>query len=410
MDIKSILIPVTIVGFILGTVLNQGFKKTDVEAKAPLEKEEVRVVSKTKSMTGSDTQISLLRLKDYMNSLKEKNAFLQQNNELLKTLLDARDKELAAFQAKEMDFQKDMESKINGLQTQLVAKNSEIASLSEAKVNLESQVKELKSQAGVFFTSHAALGNQLNQTQEERVALIKEIDKLKEEVKNQMAANESLEIAMASLTESVKKHDQEKLALFQQLEQLQKEKQSAEGKAGELQAVKVSNESRIAGLERRLDEMQRFYDQARDSASKTSDLYTQTNAALQGKQDEIDSLQTQLLEVMAQRDKLGTALTEKEAQLIKLSSRMKDQEKRNLELVLAIEEKEQGMKDLKRGVVDQNFRWQDLQAERDEARRRLVQMEQELLEQISYNESLRDMVRDLTSDLDLLRAEKESRN
>jgi len=42
LDVKSILIPVTIAGFILGTMLNQTFKKKEVEAKTPSEKEEVR--------------------------------------------------------------------------------------------------------------------------------------------------------------------------------------------------------------------------------------------------------------------------------------------------------------------------------------------------------------------------------
>ncbi len=395
LDVKSILIPVTILGFILGVVLNQAFKKKEVEVKASLPKEEVRkvevpMVKKTKSAALSDTQNTLMRLKDYMDNLKETNAFLQQNNELQKTLLDSRDKELAAVQAMDLDLKKDFESRVSDLQSQLTQRNSEVSALSEMKVDLENQVKELKSEAGAFFSAHAALGNQLDQLQKDRLALTAEIDKLKEDVKNRMAVNETLQVAMTSLTGSLKKNEQEKSALLKQLEQLQTDRRNAEARLEDLKAVKAGNESRIAELERRLDEMQRLYDETKGYVSQTARI--------------------QMQEVIAERDHLRAALSEKDAQLIELNSQLMEQKKHGLTRDLSIREREQGTEDLRRELARRNLRLQTLEAERDEARRRAVQMEQELNEQVSFNESLKEMLRDLTSDLELLRAEKEFRS
>jgi chromosome segregation ATPase len=384
-DIKSVLIPVTLAGLLLVIGLNQIYKQ-----KSPISKSiffnSDNSLQKTNSKKSHDAASSLLRLKDYLKSIEEKNGFLKEKNDLLTNLLGSKEKELLRLNTEYASLKTDFDTKLNNLNAQLTKKDTEISGLNALKQNSENQIKQLNDRVSVLFNSQATFQSQLNQMQQEKTTLATELDKIKEELKKQLSVNETLNFSIIGLTETLNKKEQERLNIVKELAQLEA------------------------------------------SFLQTTGLLTKKSSEIEGKQNEISSIKAELDKASKEKEIVLSSLDEKERDLKELKSKLSEREAQVRELEKEVSdakahyakieqnfdssvyEKEKSVFQLKGELNDRESQVQALQREIGEGKERESEFELRINEQASLNDSLKSTVRDLYTELELLRLEKEYRN
>ena len=241
-----------------------------------------------KSNAISNTGSSLTRLKDYIKSVEEKDSFLKEKIDLLKNLLESREKEIARLnednaalkggldEAGELGnrLKSEFEGKLQALNAQLAQKDSDLAALNTIKLGLEYQAGDLNKKLSAISGSYDFLKKSL----EDKSALETELSRIKEELKQQTALNETLNKNIADLTEASNNREKEKLDLIQELGKLKLSKKDAESGLEELKALKADTENQAAVLKSRLDELTPSYEKAKNSNLELSSLLSKKEA------------------------------------------------------------------------------------------------------------------------------------
>jgi chromosome segregation ATPase len=424
--IKTVLIPVTLAGLALGGFANALYNNENVSHNTLIVRSERGTqapIIPASTRAPSPARDTLLRVRDHIKEVEEKHAFLQEKGELLANLLESRDKELAALSADHKMLKEESTKKIDELNGLLVKKEGEMGSLGAKKTELEAQVKELSDRVQVLFDSQAAFQGQISALQQEKIALSQESDKLSQEMQNQKAINETLKSAIDGLNQSLEKREQERLALVQELEKAAQEKNSRDNQLNELKVAQIENSAEKQELERRLKELQGFYDEEKNSVLKAAEGFSQKSAQVSEKESRIASLTQQLEEVQKVKQALRATLDEKENALVQLRGRLGEQEAqlqaleneatagkgRYAQLEQRFDslarDKEKGVASLQSDLGSREARLREMAVDLEKARAKELQMEQRLNEQASLNDSLQGANKELAAELELLRAE-----
>ncbi len=193
-------------------------------------------------------QKSVLRVKEYIKNVEEKNVFFKEKIELLNVILDTREKEIAKLQENKVTLQEDLNNILENqnklkaefdaheesLRSQLTQKESEISGLNAVKGSLEGEVSDLNNKFNNLQGAHAALETQFAQTQEERPSLDAQLNSLRLELGNQEAVNETLNKNLGDLNQKLDGLFNKHLALLLEHIQAQQEKLSLEEESNKL--------------------------------------------------------------------------------------------------------------------------------------------------------------------------------
>ena len=339
-----------------------------------------------------NTENSLMRLKDYIKSIEEKNTFLKEKVELLTSLLDAKEKEILKLNEYNIDLKDNLkktietqdklktefEAKLQSLNAQLVQKDSELSTLNTIKISLEYQIEDLNKKLTALSNNYAALKNSI----QEKTPLEAELGKIKEELKQQKAANETLTKSITGLTEALNNKEKERLNLAQELEKLQSSKMETESELSRLRVTKAEDESQLNELKSRLDGLNSSYEEEKKGTLKLSSLLTkkelEKDLALSDMENQIANMKDSLYKANAERDSANLSLQQKEKKIAEMETKLK-----NLEPRLTA-----------------------LQDEITLEKERQAQTAEQLNRAMELNNSLKERLKNIATELELLRLEK----
>ena len=345
---------------------------------------------------------SLLRLKDYIKSIEEKNTLLKEKIELLNSLVTAREKEISKLNEDNLGFKDDfnktmeaqakikteLEDKIKSLNEMLTQKDSDIAALNTIKVNLQYQVDELNKKMAALISASATMEKLI----QDKSNLESELSRLKDELKKQITNNEALTKNVTALKETMDKKDRDRQSLATELEQLQLAKNETEAELVKLQVLKEGNEAQMNELKLRLKEANASYQEMKESGTQAAallskkELEKELNISNKEKEIEeikdnmykkVEDIKANLYKVTAERDSLASSLQEKERKMQQLDEKLNS--------------------------LDPSV--SSLQKELASEKERQLQISQQFDKAMELNKSLKERLRNITTELELLRAE-----
>ena len=340
----------------------------------------------------SNTENSLMRLKDYIKGIDEKNAFLKEKVDLLKSLLEAKEKEIVKLNEdnaaikdnlnKAVEIQNkirvEFEGKLQALNSQLAQRDSDSATLNTLKIGLEYQVEDLNKKLSALSSAYNVLKNSL----QDKTALEAELSKAKEDLRQQKVLNETLNKNVTDMTDSVNSKEKEIFNLTQELEQLRSSKNAMESELSQLKTMKADNEDQVNQLKQRINELSASYEETKKSALQLSSTLAkkelEKELEISGKENEITNVKDNLYKANTERDSLTLSLDEKEKKIRQLEEKLNSAEPRVTEL--------------------QN----ELNLEKE----RQSQVTQQLDKAMELNNSLKSRLKNIAAELELLRTEK----
>ena len=344
----------------------------------------------------SNPEKSVSRLKDYMTNIEERNNFLKEKVNLLANLLDSKEKELLKLNednanlkgtlSKTIETQNKLKAEydtnLSDLGLKLSKKDSDLNLLNTIKSDLENQVNELNNKLSALSNANSSLQNQLSQLQLDRSALETELNKLKEELAKQTALNATLNKNIAELTEGLNNKDKEKGAAIKELGELIESKKNVESELDKIKSSKTDNENQINKLQARINELNTSYEDVNSSVSQLSNMLSKRGADLDQRQDEVFNLRDSLFKANSSKEKLA----------------------------LTLEEKEKNISDLKTAARAMESQMATLQKDIVFEQARQAKTVEQLSHAASLNNSLKRILKNIYIELEMLRAEKKSRN
>jgi len=335
-----------------------------------------------------DAERSLLRLKDYMKSIEERNIFLKENFELLSKLLESKEKEILQLREEKARLEEnliktiesqrqsrnELDASLNNLTAQLNQKDSEIANLNAIKLNLENQINDLNSKLTALSNVQTSLENQLAKVSQEKSSLEIEFNKLKEDLQKQKELNDVLSKNISEFTANL--NDKEK-----RLAQLQASKDEIDSELNKLKVIKTENENQINQLDSRLNELGTLHEEAKNSIFQITNLLT----------------------------KKDSELGDKQSQMLKLKENFDGTNREKEGLHLSLEEKEKIIRDLNAKLINMESQMQTLQRELVSYEERQAETTEQLNQLKSLNNSLKKRLKNIYMELELLRIEKKSK-
>lgn len=333
-----------------------------------------------------------MRLKDYIKSLEEKNTFLKEKVGLLTSLLESKEKEIAKLNEdnaalkdnlnKAVELQNkiktEFEGKLQVLNAQLAQKDSDLSTLNTVKISLEYQVEDLNKKLSALSSSYGVLKNSL----QDKFALEAELNKAKEELRQQKILSDALNKNITDLTQVLNNKEKERQALSGELGQLQLSKQEMESELNTLKTLKEENENQLNELKNRINELSASHEEARKSTLQATSLLTKNelerDLEISDKENEIAKMKDELYRLKTERDNLA----------------------------LSLQEKEKNIRDLSARFTNLAPRVTTFQGELNLEKERQLQTAEQLKKAIELNSSLKERLRNISAELELLRAEK----
>jgi chromosome segregation ATPase len=470
LNLKSLLIPIaTIGGLIAGLFLNQVAKENNIllwqtpkpvlaksqndpaKENAPklsqLAAEEkdlsptpVKILSgkdcarkTTGTATGltdrlSNPENSLLRLKDYIKNIEEKNAFLKEKVELLTKLADSKEKEIMKLKSDnaglEENLNKTLESQaklkngfevnLNNLNTQLNQKTTEVANLTAIRAYLENQINELNNKLSILSGTSSDLQSQLTKAQQDKSSQETDLSKIKDDLSRQMAINETLNKNIDGIKEEVATKEKERLSLANELQQIGEAKKNLEAQLNELKIIKTDNENQISQLNSRISELNSL-------TNETKNLNAQLKSMLADKDTEIRNKQNQISKILGdseaqlrdKQDEITKIIADKDAQLRdkqdEISKIKRDFEKfagEKQALFLSMQEKEKSNIEIGTKLNDLDSQLALVQNALALEKGRYGLALEQIKKLVAVNNALKAKLKDIYTELELIREEK----
>jgi chromosome segregation ATPase len=349
--------------------------------------------SPEKSLSLPNAELSLLRLKDYIKNIEEKNGFLKEKVELLSSLLEAKEKEILKlneynvelknnFSKKEEEQGKmkyEFNNKLQDLNEQLAKKDTQIASLEVIKMSLEAEIQDLNKKLSTLTTSYSSLKSTI---QDKLFPMERELDNVRDELKKQLALNESLNKNIADLNNELSARSKEKIDLGDEYAQLQSSKKEVEAELEKAKFEKAQSEDEISELKKRLEELGASYEETKKSVA---DLNTAVSRKESEKSSQLSNKENEMLNIKDKLAKLGA-------------------EKGTLQM--SLEDKDRDIRSLKDKVANLESQTAEFQKELVSQKERLAQTAEQLKRTVSLNNALKIRLKSIYAELELQRAEK----
>jgi chromosome segregation ATPase len=412
MKMKSVLIPLaTITGLVAGVFLNQVAKEGNIlipqvakpvlakSENAPPLKENPPPANAPVRRPSSAPENSLLRIKDYIKGLEDKNALLNDKVGLLTRLADSKEKEILKLKddnaALDDALNKALETQgklkdefqvnLNNLNAQLSQKTAEAANLGAIRAYLENQINELNNKISMLSESSSALKNQLDQAQQGKDSLDAELNKVKDDLGNQMALNQTLDKNIDGLKEEAAAKERDRLSLVRELEQLGENGKKLQEELNELKIIKADNENQITRLNARINELDSLYAQAKDLNSQLKDLLADKDTQLRDRDTQLRDSQSTISSTKGEMDKFSAE---------------------KASLLSSLEEKEKGITELKSRLNEMESQMALLKNELTMEKGRYALLLEQLKNLSAVNNALKSKLRDIYTELELIRMEK----
>jgi DNA repair exonuclease SbcCD ATPase subunit len=339
-----------------------------------------------------DAARSIQRLKDYIKDREEKGAFLKEKVELLNDLLNSKGRELARLNTdnailkenlnKAIELQDklkaDFQAGIDTLNAQLSKEAADISSLNAAKSSLENQVAELNNKLSPLSTDYTTLQGKFTTLEQDKAGLEARLSKIKEDLDRQEAINEALNKNVSELTLNLAAKEKEHSDIGREMEQLNTARANLESELGQLRAAKAGDEDNIKQLNSRINELNVLYEEAKKSLFQLPNLLAAKEQLLAEKQNEISGLKDSVNKTEGERNLRLASLGEKEKVISELNLTLASMESR-----LAV-----------------------LQRELSVERERQARLAQQLSEAVSLNQNLKNKLKNIYLELELIRTER----
>jgi len=294
----------------------------------------------------TEPEKSVGRIKNYINGLQEQGNFFKEKIELLNSLLQAKEREVTQLSEinlrlkedlnkaalSEREAKTDLQKRLDDLNTQFTAKETEAAGLNNLKLDLENQVKDLNNKLGVLSTTYSALEGQFNQIKQDKPALEAELSKFKEDLRRQTLINETLNKDLVELNDELGDKEKQRQGVIQELEQLNSVKKKMECEIGELKMAKSDNEKKIAELDSQINELKRSCEEAKNSVSVMSELMSKKDLDIAARQKDVSQLQDNFYKTSSEKDAFLLSLQDKEKNIRDLEVKLGDMGGRILQL------------------------------------------------------------------------------
>lgn len=411
-----------------------------------------RNIGMRKAAAVPSTQRSLLRVKDYIKTMEEKNSFLTEKVDLLTALVDSKDKELSKLGQDNSGLKEDLNkvsetqnrlksdftADLNNLNMRLAEKDSRVLDLNALKLSLEGQINELSNKLSILSAERSSLQKQLDQLKEERAFLDIELNKIKEELGRQSELNKTLNDTVTGLRDKLSGKEKANLAMLKELERLEQSKQDMEAQLNDLKIVKANSQEEVAQLNDRIDELSLALEESKKSATQAASLLSkrklERELKIRDKESEIAGLKDSLAGAENEKNTLTAYLEEKEKNIedLKLAlNNMQTQiaafekrlglekerqaataeqasktESEKTALLLSLQEKVKNIEELKRALGNIESQMAGLQQKLASERQRQEETRKQLEKALSLNEYMKSKLKSIYVEIELLRTEK----
>lgn len=366
-----------------------------------------------KAVPAANAESSLLRLKDYLKGLEEKNNSLKDKVELLTNLLNAKESEL-------LELNEDYGNLKENLYRTIESQNKVKSELSQTSLSLQKELRKKEEE-------NLALEKRLSNAEDELAAgskQLKELDRA-HELQIKMLNDQILQINLTA--ESAKNSILQLSGVLtkKEIEIGSKQKDVAKS-AEELDKIKkelIEKEGALEVMRSKLKDL----DSRNISASKALAAMKETNQVMSGQllkatgdttikleqaNNEIESLKKELIAEKASRVDKQEQLSQRMVPKEQYQQLQKEAESLKKELEAERSLKEQGQKEFREsaetktrlGDIESDLQKlnDELIAERLQAQRLRDQLE----EQVVLNNSLKRKLKNIYTELELLRVEK----
>lgn len=291
----------------------------------------------------SDTQNSLIRLKDYLKNVEAQNNSLQDKVKQLEGLLGAKAKEIVNVSDENANLKKELEKTVkaqnelksgldaslsgqNALKAKLAEKELGLLGFNEKKTDLEKQVSALNDKLLALSNDNFFLEKQVTQYLQEKTSLDNGLQNIKEELVKQVALNDAFNKKVAELKDSLRDKEGENLSIAKELEQLRKSKSDLESELNELKFSKMGDDNQVSELNARIKELTSSYDSIRDTVSQLSNFLAKKDAEITDKQNEVYALKGDLDMANKEKEDLFLSLRGKEKDIFDLNVKLNNME------------------------------------------------------------------------------------
>ncbi|MCX5704027.1 MAG: hypothetical protein NT066_06030, partial [Candidatus Omnitrophica bacterium] len=190
----------------------------------------------------TDTEKSLARLKDYMKEIEEQNGILKKRSDELGSLLNLKEQEMLKLNKANLALREDLDkaaksqkelkeefkSQARGLGDQLKQKENEVSQLNNVKASFQGRVTELQARITGLMKTNADLEKQLSQKGRDNSFLETELNKIKGELSWQKSDVEAMRKKIVEAKEGLEQKEEERTGLLRELAQLKEFKKSTE--------------------------------------------------------------------------------------------------------------------------------------------------------------------------------------
>lgn len=405
-----------------------------------------------KPVAPSSSQNSLLKVKDYIKTVEEKNAFLSEKVNLLTALADSKEKELSKLAQDNTGLKEDLnkiieaENKLksdfatdfNTLNMHLAEKDSRILDLNTLKLSLESQISEMGNKLAIFAGERTSMQKQLDQLREEKALMEIDLVKVKEDLGRQSELNTVLNDTLIQFKGQLTDKEKANLAMAKELERLQLSSQDMGNELKELRTVKANSQDEADQLNGRIEELNLALAEAKESAAQAVSLLSkrklERELKIRDKESEISDLKDGLVKAEEEKNTLMGYLEEKEKAigdlklaLSNMEAQMATFEKRlSLEkekltaaseqaskteseksaLLLSLQEKVKNTEELKRALSNMEAQMAGLQDKFASERQRQEETRKQLEKALSLNDYMKNKLKSIYVEIELLRTER----
>lgn len=252
----------------------------------------------------SKTANTLLRLKDYIRELEQKNEFLKRNVIELERLLENKEKELLKIHREYITYKEDIEARIK-------IKEDEIQSLQSKLSNLQDQLSKIKHRKGIPRKDQKIL------------SLERQLNELQRKLKEVSRRNYELENQIGQLKAKLLDKERQKQDLVSQLRQLQINSKRPIDYDTKILELRADNK-RLSTLVQRLKEentslQHRLY-QNKTGKMALEERFSQINEKMGKLSEENEALKIRISELEKELEKIGKEKTKLENRLTHLKS------------------------------------------------------------------------------------------